>query len=353
MVIAELRAIRSRSPAGPGVYVFSDRAGNVIYVGKSRNLRSRLGSYVGSSDRRKEKRIARAAASLAIERTGSEFEALLRELSLIQEHRPRFNRRMRSPERYVYIGVNYDDEFPMPSVTGEPLEDGFYLGPFLQRRRIGEIVEALCDAFSLRTCDPLPEQACWRQQVRRCTAPCVGHVSAGDYGRHFLLVREALVGRGREAIRRLCGERDQHAAAERFEAAALSQRRIRAIEGMNRVLYASALRGSDAVIVERVDDRGDEVLLWSIVGGEIRACERGRRGDIKRMSAIVLAAADRPTATGPLPKLELDRRCIVHAWIKKHDGAGVVRTTGLDRVARGRAIEEAAEQIAPLQRAFV
>lgn len=351
-MIEELRAIRQQSPEAPGVYVFLDRAGRPIYVGKSVNLKARLASYLGTSEKRKETRIARAAAAVEIERTGSEFEALLREVALIQQHRPRFNRRMRSPERYVYVGVDYTEEFPLVSTTSDPSDDGAYFGPFLQRRRVREIVDALSDAFALRTCTPLPAEECWRRQVRRCTAPCVGGVAAGDYGRQFLLVREALAGRSREALRRLRDERDRHAAADHFEAAGNCQRRIRALEGMNKVLYASALRGSDALIVHRaVDD--EQIVMWVVVGGEVRASERGARSDVARLARRLCGALSTPVPVGPIAKLDLDRRCIVHAWLRKHGGdAGVIALDERSTALLPQLAEEAAERIAPRQRAF-
>jgi len=353
--VEDLHAGYRRLPAASGVYVFVDRDGCPVYVGKSVNLRARLAQYVHagrggravSGRRGKEARIIGAADSVRIERSGGEFAALLRELELIQSYRPRWNRRMRSPERYVFIEVDYAAEFPLIAVSSARDDGRSYLGPFLQRRRVEQVVAALNDAFALRTCTPIPARACWRMQTRRCSAPCIGEVSAGQYGRQLLAVREALLGRTRAALDSLRAARESHSRAERFEAAASAQRRIEALEGLARVLFASALDGRDALIAQPGVADG-EVVAWAVVGGTVRDCARGCDANLQGVYRRLRGAMARPAAVGPTAKLELDRRCIVHAWIRRNClSAGVIPTNG---VGEGAIRQAFVDTVAALRR---
>ncbi len=328
--VDELRGQRRKIPAGPGVYVFVGGDGVPVYVGKSVNLRSRLASYLGSGDRRrKESRIAQAAESVHLEPAGSEFAALLRELELIQRFRPRLNRRMKSPQRYVFVGLSYAAEFPSVSVSNECEDEARrYLGPFVQRRRIEKVVEDLNDAFALRTCEPLADEVCWRGQMRRCSQPCIGAVSAGEYGRSLLLVREALAGRRSSALKRLREVRNQHSQAERFEAAGRAQQRIEVLERIGKVLYASALHDGDALIALPAVEPG-VVDAWAVRGGGIVASRR-LSGDEAAAPYLDLRRAMASAApVSPVAKQEVDQRCIVHAWLRRHrDEPGVVPVQG-------------------------
>jgi DNA polymerase III subunit epsilon len=322
--VDELRASRRLVPAAPGVYTFLDENDAPLYVGKSVDLRSRLSSYFATTPaRRKTARMMRLASRVRAERSGSEFAALLREAALVQALRPPFNQRMAAPEKYVYLRVDYADPFPRLSLTGCLDDGGRFLGPYVQRRRLAEVIEHLNDAFRLRTCDPLPaNEPCWRLQTRRCSGPCDGRVGAGDYGRQFLLVREALSGRTGSALRRLVKARDEHAAAERFEAARSVQTRIEAIERLRRVLFASQAPGCDAVVVQPAL-AADAVEVWGIAAGSVRGCGTGRpgRADLRAVFERLWVAVRARAADEPLPKEELDRRCIVQRWVRSERNA--------------------------------
>jgi excinuclease UvrABC nuclease subunit len=318
----ELGASRRRVPAAPGVYTFLDAADRPLYVGKSVDLRSRLSSYFAANPaRRKTARMVRLALRVRAERTGSEFAALLREAALVQAWRPPFNQRMATPERYVYLRVDYAHVFPRVCVTGAPAEEGRYLGPYRQRRRVEAVVDGLNDAFRLRTCEPIPTgDPCWRLQVRRCAGPCVDQIGAGEYGREFLLVREALSGRARSALRRLRARRDEHAAAERFESARSAQNCIDAVEHLRRVLFASQVLSIDAIVVQP-GVAPDSVEMWGVANGGIRCGGTSRGADLALLFDRVWTAVQTPVDTAPIGKLELDRRCIVQQWLRSRRGA--------------------------------
>lgn len=342
--IEELRASRQRLPAAPGVYTFLDTGDRPLYVGKSVDLRSRVSSYFAAAHaRRKTARMVSLAATVRAERTGSEFAALLREAVLVQALRPPFNQRMAAPERYVYLRVDYAHPYPRVSVTGTPAAEGRYFGPYMQRQRVTAVVDGLNDAFRLRTCDPIPTEPCWRLQMRRCCGPCVGQIACGDYGREFLVVREALSGRAHSALRRLRERRQAHAAAERFESARAAQDCIDAVERLRRVLFASQVPSPEAIIVQPAL-AADAVEIWGIRGGSVRCGGSGPRADMtvlfERVWAGLRAGA---VDDAPVDKCELDQRCIVQRWIRSRRGAAsCVPTSGLTPVEAWRRVAELA-----------
>lgn len=345
--VAELRSNRGSVPAAPGVYTFLDDAQRALYVGKSVDLRSRLSSYFAANPaRRKILRLMKAARAVRAERTGSEFAALLREAELVQGLRPPFNRQMATPERYVYLRADYGDPFPRLAVASELDEGGRFLGPYVQRRRVGEVVEALNDAFRLRTCDPLPAgESCWRMQMRRCSAPCVEAIGAGEYGREFLVVREAVAGRTGSALRRLRELRDRHAAAERFEAARAVQNRIEAVERVRRVLFASEAPALNAIVVQPALSPG-AVELWVVASGAVRARGTIDRNELRSLFDAMWTRTRTPPDREPVSKAELDRRCIVHRWLRSKRGAeSSVTTTGLPRETVWRRVEAAVDRL--------
>ncbi len=326
--LAELAQGRAKAPARPGIYVFRAADQGALYVGKSKNLRSRLASYFrpGVAVARKPWALQRFASTVHIECTGSEFAALLREVELVQAWAPPYNRRLRHPERYAYIGVDYRDPFPRLTVTAVPWEGGQFLGPFSPTRRVTEAVEVIADAFRLRTCESeivaTPNgTACWRHQVRCCSAPCIAATTAGAYGRDLLQALLALTGRSRAALRALVQERDRLAAAERFEDAARRQRRIAAIEQARRLLFISQRVWHDALVVQPAAEPGT-VQLWGIAGGSVRSQAICARGLLWQAFAQVWEGVHHAaTREGEMiPQRELDARWIVHRWLRSAAG---------------------------------
>ena len=348
--VEDLRASRRRVPLAPGVYTFVDGGGRPLYVGKSVRLRERLGHYVQPATALKAgktARLMRLARRVRIELCGSELAALLREAHLVQELRPPFNRRMAKPEGYTYIRIDYAHDFPRVAVVDRLDDEGRFLGPFFQRRKVDRVLEALNDAFALRTCDPMPvAESCWREQVQRCLAPCVDKVGAGKYGRNLLIVRESLAGRGGAAIRRLESKRDELAADERFEAAAMQQRRIEALCRLRATLYASQAEADDAIVVQPAVTSG-VVQLWGVRGGAL--CDSGF-ADVDNLAVLferLWRSLQGARLLGePMPKSELDQRCILHRWLRSPVAASrSVRLRGASRAAVWKCVDAMAREM--------
>jgi len=227
--------IVKRLPNGPGVYRMIDAKGTVLYVGKARSLKKRVQSYTRLANQ--SGRIARAimaTAAMEFVSTRTETEALLLEANLIKRLRPRFNVLLRDDKSFPYILITGDHPAPaMAKHRGARTRKGQFFGPFASAGAVGRTINAMQRAFLIRTCsDSFYEsrtRPCLLYQIKRCSAPCTGVISHGDYAK---LVEEA-VGflSGRSQAVRIEMQKQMEAAAERldFEAAAVYRDRIAAL----------------------------------------------------------------------------------------------------------------------------
>ena len=224
-----------RLPNGPGVYRMIDAKGAVLYVGKARNLKKRVQSYARIDGQ--NGRIARAIAATAemeFVSTRTETEALLLEANLIKRLRPRFNVLLRDDKSFPYILITEDH--PVPSIVkhrGARSRKGTYFGPFASAGAVGRTINALQRAFLIRTCsDSFYEsrtRPCLLHQIKRCSAPCTGVISHGDYA-HLVDEAKAFLSGKSQAVRTEIAA-EMGAAAERldFEAAAVYRDRLAAL----------------------------------------------------------------------------------------------------------------------------
>ena len=177
-------------PAGPGVYLFRDARGEVLYVGKAKSLRARVRQYFqpGRSDNRVGiDTLVERTADVETIVTGTEVEALHLEQNLVKRHRPPFNVRLRDDKSFPYIAVTLEDEYPRVMFTRERHRRGvLYFGPYANAKKVRETLDVLNRVFRYRPCEgPQPGRRsgipCLDFHIERCLAPCVGYVSKEDY----------------------------------------------------------------------------------------------------------------------------------------------------------------------------
>jgi DNA polymerase III subunit epsilon len=166
-------------PRSPGVYVFKDRSGTSIYVGKATNLRSRVRSYFAGDHRRKVDAMLRDLASIDHIATTSEIEAAVIELRMISDVRPRYNSRSKPPRSIHWVTVT-DERFPRLSITRTSSRGLMHLGPFRTRAHAEAVMHALWDACPIRRCTA-PGRGCQFAQLGVCVCPCTGAVTDGEY----------------------------------------------------------------------------------------------------------------------------------------------------------------------------
>ncbi|MCQ2445109.1 MAG: excinuclease ABC subunit UvrC, partial [Mailhella sp.] len=227
----------SSIPSSPGVYIYKDAGGHIIYVGKARDLRRRVLSYFRSDDRLTSKTAAMIghASTLEFLTVNTEKEALLLEASLIKKHRPRYNICLRDDKQYVMFRLSAKEAFPRLEIVRRMVRrDGAqYFGPFTSGSAARETWKALHRIFPLRRCSDHAlrnrETPCLYHHIHLCSAPCAGLVSPEDYA---VLCRKAallLSGKSGELTDILQADMEKAAEALEFEKAALIRDQLRAV----------------------------------------------------------------------------------------------------------------------------
>jgi excinuclease ABC subunit C len=282
---ATLRAVATRVedqlkrlPAKPGVYLFRDARGGVLYVGKAKSLRPRVRSYFqrGGDTRTVIAQLPERVADIEVIVTGTEVEALHLEQNLVKRHRPPFNVRLRDDKSFPYIAVTVDDEYPRVMFTRERHRRGvWYFGPYANAKKVRETLDVLNRVFQFRPCEgPKPGRhsgiPCLDYHIDRCKAPCVGYVSQQDYRVIIDGVIEFLAG-DTEPIQRELERRMREAAAEeRFEDAARHRNRLRSVEHLAERQAADRRSVGDVDVIGLAAD-GDRaaVQIFPLRGGKL------------------------------------------------------------------------------------
>src|SRR3954468_19326850 len=213
-----LAAQRRQLPDGPGVYLFHNDKGKVIYVGKAKSLRKRVASHFSNPVTRGAFEMVDAIESVDYLLLASETEALLAEQNFIKQYRPRFNIRLRDDKSYPFIAISTDEAFPRVYFTREKHRSNrVYFGPSSNTKRTRATIETLGKIFLFRSCNgPEPGRRsgspCLDYYIKRCGAPCVGYVDEAEYAKAVDGVIAFLSGRYRDIERAL--EDEMRLAAE-------------------------------------------------------------------------------------------------------------------------------------------
>jgi excinuclease ABC subunit C len=236
-VLENLRAKASQLPATPGLYLFKDSAGVVLYVGKAKSLRNRVSSYfqpaadlLSSRGPEIHRMIQDLVEDLDHLECDSEVDALLRESRLIKDIQPRFNDRQKDDKSFPYLQLAMRDDFPRVSITRQPMGEGVKLyGPFTAASELRAALPLLQRVFKFRTCNlEIAEgdqsrrhfRPCILYNIKQCTAPCAGHTSKQEYGRQISRFKQFLESKGSELRKALMKEMLEASAKLDFETAA-------------------------------------------------------------------------------------------------------------------------------------
>ncbi|WP_019633724.1 excinuclease ABC subunit UvrC [Actinomadura atramentaria] len=282
---ATYRPAAGSIPEDPGVYRFRDGDGRVVYVGKAKNLRSRLNSYFAdfAGLHPRTQTMLQTAARVDWTVVGTEVEALQLEYSWIKEFDPRFNVRYRDDKSYPYLAVTLNEEFPRVLVMRGAKRRGVrYFGPYSHAWAIRETVDQLLRVFPVRTCSAgvfkrqhQLDRPCLLGYIDKCSAPCVGRVSPAE---HRLLADEFcdfMAGNTTRFIRRLERDMREAAASQEYERAARLRDDVRALERALEKQTVVFGDGTDCDVVAFAEDELEAaVQVFYVRGGRIR----GRRG---------------------------------------------------------------------------
>ncbi|MGO0123169.1 excinuclease ABC subunit UvrC [Desulfothermobacter acidiphilus] len=264
----ELMHKAQKLPAEPGVYLFKDGEGRVLYVGKAACLRQRVKSYFQAHPSPKVEAILRRASELDFVLTGNEVEALILEANLIKRYRPRYNVVLKDDKSYPYIKVTVGEDYPRVLFARRRDDPtARYFGPYTRSGAVYETLRFLRTLFPYRSCSgivPRPNsRPCLNYHIKRCPGPCTGAVDPEEYRRNIEALCLFLDGRYRQVIRRLQQEMRRAARELAFERAALFRDRLEALELVLKRQRVVAPRAEDldVVAVARQGDRAQAVVL--------------------------------------------------------------------------------------------
>lgn len=268
----ELSRLESFSviPKAPGVYLFRDAARAELYVGKAKDLRQRLVSYLrpGVDVAAKTALMLSQATGLELIITATEKEALILEASLIREHRPRYNVLFRDDKAYPFLRLDPSQAFPRLTMVRCRKRDGaVYFGPYPSARAVRETLRFLAPIFGLRSCSDATlrtrSRPCLQFQIGRCTAPCADLITSDAYRERIDQVRLFLEGRTGSLLKKLTQRMEEAAEDLRFEEAAVLRDRVRAIERVleRQVVVAGQEVNWDVAGLSREGERASVAVL--------------------------------------------------------------------------------------------
>ena len=265
-------------PAKPGCYLYRDKAGTIIYVGKAISLRNRVRSYfhADASHDSKTRRLVREITDIEWILVGSELEALILEMNLIKKHRPKYNIRLKDDKRYPYIKIHWNDPFPKVTVTRQMLEDGSrYFGPYTSAWAVYQTLDALRKIFPYLTCDReitgMDKRACLYYDIKLCIAPCIGAASQAQYRQMITDLMDFLSGHSEGIVARLQADMQKASEEMRFEKAAAIRDQLKAIQSIierQKIVFATDYKDSDVLALARSDGEAC-VQVFFIRGGKM------------------------------------------------------------------------------------
>ncbi len=326
-------------PTDPGVYLFRDGAGRVLYVGKAKSLRARLSNYFASELHPRTRAMLEAARDVEWIVTHSEVEALHLELNLIKQHRPRYNIRYRDDKSYPYLAITLDEEYPRARVMRGTKKKGVrYYGPFAHAYAIRDTLDLLLRTFPMRTCSQGVFDRCRRRgrpcllfHIERCAGPCVRAVGAEEHRRIALELCDFLDGNHKPVLRRLEDAMRDAASREEFEIAAKMRDQL---DNVRKAVERQQMVSSEREEMDVVGLVEDELEAAFQVFFVRRGRVTGRKGFIVDKvedldtAALVSRFLERLYAEAEVPKqvlvgIEPDDRDLIERWLCASRGTSV------------------------------
>lgn len=318
------RYLADNVPHAPGVYLFRDDAQRVLYVGTSRDLRRRVRSYFTASETRTRMgEMVRLATSVEAITCSTPLEAQVRELRLIAEHKPPYNRRSRFPERVHFIKLTREPWPRLSVVTRVREDDADYLGPFSSREAANNCLAALHETFPIRQCGDrfgkVPSRApCVLAELGRCLAPCNGSVDAMTYAALVRLLRDTLLRRPDEVVELINRRMSALAERERFESAQVHRDRLAAfVRAAARTQRLTSLARCREIVATRREDDG----RWAV--HVVRHGRLAAAGVIppgadahQYVAELRLSAETVRDAPGPVPAASAEESERVLRWLE-------------------------------------
>jgi excinuclease ABC subunit C len=335
-----LEATVKNLPALPGCYLFYDQRGEVIYVGKAVNLRSRVRSYFNLNTwvaSPKTARLVKEIARIEVVVRGNELEALIQEAELIKTHRPRYNIRLKDDKRYPYLKVTWQDDFPTVIVTRRIERDGArYYGPYSSAKAVYATRDALRKMFPFLSCDRVitghDTRACLYYDIKLCSGPCIGAINRAEYRANIQRLCDFLEGKSDQVIADVRTRMEAAARALQFERAAEYRDQLRALEHVVEKQRVISSAGSDQDVIAFARDEGETcVQVLFIRGGKLLGQEYfvldGAEGEDDQavLDAFLKRFYDEAAYVPPevLLPAQVEEAHIIERWLRQKRGAAV------------------------------
>ncbi|NDU87525.1 MAG: excinuclease ABC subunit C, partial [Ferrovum sp.] len=263
-------SFRETLPPRPGVYRYFDAQGQLLYVGKARNLKRRVNSYFQrESENPRIRLLVSLIADIQVTLTVSETEALLLESNLIKTHQPRFNILFRDDKSYPYLQITAHDSPRLAYYRGKLSPPHAYFGPYPNAWAAREALQHLQKLFLLRTCEDSVfrhrTRACLLYQVKRCSGPCVDHITPDEYGKAVELAKDFLAGRESQVLTELRETMNQAAEAMEYERAARLRDRLALIQQVLAQQTVTTGTARDVDILALIQRDGEAILNLTMI----------------------------------------------------------------------------------------
>ncbi|MBE9525011.1 MAG: excinuclease ABC subunit UvrC [Chloroflexi bacterium] len=369
-VSEHLQGILNTLPTKTGCYLMKNQDGQIIYVGKAVNLRSRVRSYFHASaqEHARTRQLVSHITDLEWIVVGSELEALILEMNLIKQHKPRYNVRLKDDKRYPYIKIHWSDPFPKVTVTRYMVSDGSrYFGPYTSVWAVHQTLDVIRRIFPYLTCDREitgeDKRACLYYDIKLCAGPCIGAINQASYGAMLKDLESFLNGRTDDIVSRLENDMRQASVQLKYERAATLRDQLKAIQTVverQKVVFPADYVDSDIIAMAR-SEREACMQIFFIRGGKLIGREYFlMEGTDDTPNANVLAEfikqfydqAPNVPSQVMLPH-EVDETKIIEEWLNTRRGGKKVKLLipkrGQKRDLVKMAAENAADTLSSLQ----
>jgi len=336
-------------PFEPGVYLFKNAQGEVIYVGKAKSLRSRVSSYFNKEVKSpKTQLLVKNIADIDFIVVLSEIEALLLENKLIKQHSPKYNVTFKDGKTFAYLQIT-DEPYPRLLSTRRISKKGEYFGPYTDGFARRDLQQLSIKLFQLRVCKKLPKKACLNYHIGLCTAPCIGAVSKEHYRQQVSSAKLFLRGDSKQIVSQLKTDMKQLSSEMKFEQALEKKRHLEAIELLKQRQAVDRIEryDQDVVVLQEFGTRAI-VELFSIKKGVISSRKEYRFESQEELfeSFVKLYYSQHPIPREIITNITLEDSTAIEAYLA-HLRQGPVALTVPERGEKRKLVEIALKNIRP------
>jgi excinuclease ABC subunit C len=257
-------------PNKPGCYLFLNKQGSILYVGKAKNLRKRVKSYQQQHTLDpKTQQLVKHIHTVDFIITDNEIEAFLLENTLIKKNQPKYNINLKDSKSYSYIRLT-EEPFPRAVIARRKTGKGQYFGPFVSASDRDYILQFLKKTFHLRTCRRMPKKPCLRYHIHLCDAPCIGEISEEEYHAQIETVKQILKGNIKQATKEITQVMNQFSKKQQYEHALRKRNQLTALEHLKeRQNMQRQKRYNEDIINYKIVDDNVHLMLFNVYKGTL------------------------------------------------------------------------------------